>query len=100
MTIHIETDFEFDANPGHMTGEATFEYDTEFVSRDPQCGYFTDRWEITHLELINFRLGGLNLSRSEMEQVDKSELDAIEVQIKERLQEQLDAGKHLMMAAE
>ena len=98
MSIHTETDFVFNGSPHRATGDATFEYETEFVSRDPQCGYFTDRWEITHLELINFRLGGLPLSRSDVEQIDKSELDAVEAQIKERLQEQLDAGEHLMAA--
>ncbi len=93
-SIYTDPDFEFDTTSGYMTGAtATFQYETTFVRRDPECGDFRDYHEVTGLELVNVAFGGLILTRDQMQQADKSALEAIEADYAQRVQEQLDAGE-------
>jgi len=92
--IYTDTDFEFDTSTGTVNGAvAVFEYDTEAIDRDPDCGYFTDRIEINHLELVSLQIGALILDRYTVEYMDKAALDRVEAFVTVELQEKLDAGE-------
>lgn len=94
MTTHTDTDFEFDTSNGIISGAtAVFEYATDFVRRDPECGYFDDRTEVIHCELVTLQIGGLPLDRYTVEHMDKAALLRAEEVATDEIQQQLDTDE-------
>lgn len=98
MSIHTESDFEFDASPGLITGDATFEYSAEFVPRQTDCGVYEDFTEVSGVELVKVQIGSNTLTRTWFMDADKCELERAEARITEEIQALYDSGEFLMAA--